>query len=92
MSKKQLTAALAIFQIFVGIIGFIALVLAFFLLLVSTTSNIKENVWEYGCLRAIGLNASQGMRLFLYEQYAVIMASLMLGSCVGLALASVVTA
>ena len=47
-------SALVLFQIFIGIVGTIALVLAFFLLLVSTTQNIKENIWEYGCLRAIG--------------------------------------
>lgn len=43
---------------FVGVIGFISLTIAFFLLVVSTTSNIRENVWEYGCLRAIGISAS----------------------------------
>jgi ABC-type antimicrobial peptide transport system permease subunit len=45
---------LSIFQIFVAVVGAIALILAFFLLLISTTQNIKENVWEYGCLRAMG--------------------------------------
>ena len=45
---------LSIFQIFVAVVGAIALILAFFLLLISTTQNIKENIWEYGCLRAMG--------------------------------------
>jgi ABC-type antimicrobial peptide transport system permease subunit len=87
-----LKSALIIFQIFVGVIGFIALTLAFFLLMVSTTSNIRENVWEYGCLRAIGLNTNQGMRLVLYEQYSVIIASLTLGGLVGIILSCIVTA
>jgi ABC-type antimicrobial peptide transport system permease subunit len=56
--EKNVQSSLVLFNIFVGIVGCIALIVAFFLLLVSTTSNIKENVWEYGCLRAIGL--SQG--------------------------------
>merc|ERR1712146_857630 len=77
---------------FVGIVGVIALIIAFFLLLVSTTSNIKENVWEYGCLRAIGLSSSQGLRMFLYEQYSTILASLILGCLAGIALASTCTA
>jgi hypothetical protein len=47
--------SLLMFEIFVGLVGTIALILAFFLLLISTTQNIKENVWEYGCLRAIGI-------------------------------------
>lgn len=46
---------LDLFQIMVGLIGFIALTLSFFLLLISTTANIKENLWEFGVLRAIGL-------------------------------------
>ena len=46
--------SLLIFQLFVALVGTIALILAFFLLLISTTQNVKDNVWEYGCLRAIG--------------------------------------
>ena len=56
-----------LFKIFVGIIGFIALTLAFFLLLVSTTQNVKAVAWEYGCLRATGLTETQGMKLFMVE-------------------------
>ena len=89
---QSVAGAMDLFKIFVGVIGFISLTIAFFLLIVSTTSNIRENVWEYGCLRALGISTQQGMRLFLYEQYAVILSALALGSCVGLALASVVTA
>jgi len=85
-------SALVLFQIFVAIVGTIALILAFFLLLVSTTQNIKENIWEYGCLRAIGFTKKQGMRVFMYEQYSLIVSSLILGTAVGFILASVVTA
>jgi ABC-type antimicrobial peptide transport system permease subunit len=42
-------------QLFVTIVGIIALTLSFFLLLISTTANIKENLWEFGVLRAVGL-------------------------------------
>lgn len=55
-AMKSVTSSLQLFQIFVGVVGAIALCLAFFLLMVSTTQNIKENIWEYGCLRAVGLN------------------------------------
>jgi len=93
--KEAMTAvnsSLMLFQVFVALIGVIALTLAFFLLLVSTTQNVKENVWEYGCLRAMGFTKMQGMRAFMYEQYAVIISSLFLGSLVGLIVASIVTA
>lgn len=89
---KGIDTALLLFQLFIAIVGTIALILAFFLLLVSTTQNIKENIWEYGCLRAIGFTESQGMRVFMYEQYSLIISSLVLGTVVGFILASVVTA
>ena len=93
--KEALTAvdaSLLLFTVFVSIIGIIALTLAFFLLMVSTTQNVKENIWEYGCLRAMGYTKNQGMRSFMYEQYAVILSSLLLGTVVGILVASICTA
>ena len=37
-------------------VGLIAIILSFFLILISFIANIKENSWEFGVLRAIGLN------------------------------------
>lgn len=54
--SESLESSLGLMQIFVTIVGFICLTLSFFLLLISTTANIKENLWEFGVLRAIGLN------------------------------------
>jgi len=87
--RKILTNTMQVFDLFVSIMGVIALVFSFFLLLVSTTQNIKENVWEYGCLRAIGFTNAQGMRMFMYEQFSVIITSTILGSLVGSILAFV---
>lgn len=53
---ESVSSALQLMQIFVTIVGFICLTLSFFLLLISTTANIKENMWEYGVLRAVGLS------------------------------------
>lgn len=72
--------------------GLIALILAFFLLLISTTSNIKENVWELGVLRAMGLTQFQSTRVFMYEAFAVIFSSLLLGIFVGLIVSITLTA
>lgn len=52
----NITQILLIVEVLIIVIGMIALVLTFFLLLISTSQNIKENVWELGVLRAIGLN------------------------------------
>lgn len=57
------------------------------MLLVSTTSNIRENLWEFGVLRAIGLKKSQILRIYLYESLAVTIAASILGLCVGFILA-----
>lgn len=54
--SESLETSLSMMQIFVTIIGIICLTLSFFLLLISTTANIKENLWELGVLRAVGLN------------------------------------
>jgi ABC-type antimicrobial peptide transport system permease subunit len=79
-------------QLFVTIVGIIALTLSFFLLLISTTANIKENLWEFGVLRAVGLTQKQSRRVFMYEAFAVIMSALVLGIIVGLSIAFTLTA
>ena len=44
----------------VYIIGAISLIIAFFLLLIATTQNVKEAIWEYGVLRSMGVTRDQG--------------------------------
>jgi ABC-type antimicrobial peptide transport system permease subunit len=56
--RSTLESSLNLFQLFSVIVGIIALVLAFFLLLTSTYANIRDNIWELGVLKAIGLNNS----------------------------------
>ena len=85
-AMKSVVRSAQLFDIFVAAVGVIALVLAFFMLMVSTTQNIKDNLWEYGCLRAIGLNKGQTLRLSMYEQLSVILSALVLGYGVGLIL------
>ena len=43
-------------DIFVVVIAVITMVLSFFLLMVSCKTNIAENSWELGVLRALGLD------------------------------------
>lgn len=79
-------------QLLVVVVGLIALILAFFLLLISTSQNIKENIWELGVLRAVGLTQSQSKRIFMYEAFTVILSSLLLGIVIGLLIAISLTA
>jgi ABC-type antimicrobial peptide transport system permease subunit len=83
---------LMMLELFVIIVGLIALILTFFLLLISTSSNVKENVWELGVLRAIGLEQKQIQRVFMFEAFTVVLSALMLGIIVGLIVAISLTA
>ena len=77
-----------IFNIFIVFLGIIAFIISFFMLLVATTSNIKENMWEFGVLRAIGLRKIQITRIYLYEALAVYLSAALLGMLVGFILAT----
>lgn len=81
-----------VFSFIVGIIGVISLILTFFLLLVATTQNIKDNIWEYGVLRSMGVTKDQGKRIFMYEAFLVIVSAGILGILIGIVVACLVTA
>lgn len=81
-----------VFTFIVGIIGVISLILTFFLLLVATTQNIKDNIWEYGVLRSMGITKAQGRRIFMYEAFLVIVSAGILGVLIGIIVACLVTA
>jgi ABC-type antimicrobial peptide transport system permease subunit len=66
------------------------MIISFFLLLISTSHNIRDNIQEFGCLRAMGLTKNQGVRMFMYEQYSVIFSALFLGLIIGIILAALV--
>ena len=73
-----------ILEFFFIIIGLIALILSFFLIWMSFYSNIRENICEYGILRAIGLSKEQSLRVYLYEATVLIFSSIIVGTFIGL--------
>jgi ABC-type antimicrobial peptide transport system permease subunit len=73
-------------------VGIIALILAFFLLLTSTNANIRDNFWELGVLKAIGLNKTQCQSMLLYEAYSTVIAAIFLGCSIGILIAFTLTA
>ena len=79
-------------QLFMSLIALISLFIAFFLLMISTTQNVHEAVWEYGVLRSIGVTKDQGQRIFMYEAFMVIISAGLLGFLVGLCVSTMVTA
>ena len=72
-----------IFNLFTGIIATISLFIAFFLLLISMTQNVNEASWEFGVLRSMGLTKSEGLRIYMYEAYIVVITAAALGILVG---------
>ena len=90
--RATLDSSLQLFSLFSIIVGTIALILAFFLLLTSTNSNIRDNFWELGVLKAIGLNKSQTQSMLLYEAYSTVIAALILGIGIGVLIAFTLTA
>ena len=75
------------FTLFTVLVGVIALILAFFLLLTSTSANIKDNFWELGVLKAMGLSKTQCQNMLLYEAFSTVGAAIILGICIGLLIA-----
>lgn len=53
---NSLEEGLFYIDLFSMIVAAISMILSFFLILVSFVANIKENSWEFGVLRAVGLS------------------------------------
>eukprot|EP01090_Pellita_catalonica_P004754 TRINITY_DN14551_c0_g1_i1.p1 TRINITY_DN14551_c0_g1~~TRINITY_DN14551_c0_g1_i1.p1 ORF type:complete len:444 (-),score=74.69 TRINITY_DN14551_c0_g1_i1:87-1376(-) len=76
---------------FFYIVATIATVLCFFILLVSFYSNVKENSWEYGVLRSLGLTRFQVVRVYVYEALILVVTSIFFGSTIGVLIAITLT-
>jgi len=75
--------ALSILNLFFNLVALTIIILCFFVLIISFTANVRENAWEFGVLRAIGLTAAQAIRVYIYEALCVIISSVFLGYCIG---------
>ena len=72
---------------FFYLVSLISITISFFLILVSFISNVKENSWEFGVLRAIGLNKFQMTRIYIFEATSLTSAAAIIGSIVGVIVA-----
>ena len=72
----------------------IAVVLCFFVLWLSFTANVNENSWEFGVLRAVGLDVNRFhlfvillsirvIRMYIYEALCLIISSVLIGAIIG---------
>ncbi|CAD8045647.1 unnamed protein product [Paramecium sonneborni] len=89
--KKEAEDTFYFITIFYVLVAIVAMTLSFFLILVSFVSNVKDNSWEFGVLRAVGLNKQQITRVYIYEAISLITASGLIGTIVGLVVAITLT-
>jgi len=80
----QMQTAVDLLNLFFTIVGLIAMILCFFILWLSFTANVRENAWEFGVLRAIGLNGVQVVMIYIYEALAIVISSVFLGTTIGI--------
>lgn len=83
--------ATTIILLFFNIIAVIATLLCFFGLWLSFTANVRENSWEFGVLRAVGLSGAQVIRVYIYEALCVVASAALLGSVIGALIALTLT-
>ena len=84
--------AVDMMNLFFQSIGVITMVMCFFILWMSFTANVHENSWEFGVLRALGLNQFEVVVVYVYEAVTLVLTSLLLGTSIGLLIAASLTA
>eukprot|EP01103_Thecamoeba_quadrilineata_P013162 TRINITY_DN3567_c0_g1_i2.p1 TRINITY_DN3567_c0_g1~~TRINITY_DN3567_c0_g1_i2.p1 ORF type:complete len:1198 (-),score=214.19 TRINITY_DN3567_c0_g1_i2:59-3133(-) len=77
--------------VFFQFVSLVASVVCFFGLWLSFAANIRENSWELGVLRALGLTANQVLRVYIYEALCIVVTSTILGSMIGVMIAVTLT-
>ncbi len=83
--------AIDMLNLFFSIVGALAMVLCFVILWLSFTANVQENAWEFGVLRAVGLNSKQVVMIYVYEALSLVFACLVLGTSIGILVAITLT-
>ncbi|KAJ3372407.1 hypothetical protein GGF31_001848 [Allomyces arbusculus] len=80
---KATDSAAFFINLLFNIVALVGILLSFFVLWLSFTANLRENAWEFGVLRAIGLDGSTVVRVYVYEALAIVIATVVLGTLVG---------
>lgn len=83
-STKYASVATQMLLLYFTVVSGVALMMCFFVLWLSFTANMRENSWELGVLRAIGLTFHKVLTAYIYEGCCVIISTILLGSTIGL--------
>lgn len=84
---SDLNDRMILLDFFNGAIAIICFSLSLFQLIVSVSANIRDNMWELGVLRAMGMTKAEVVRITLYESLANSLSSITLGFVIGLIIA-----
>lgn len=84
--------AVSLMNLFFTFVGIVTMLMCFFILWLSFTANVSENSWELGVLRALGLNSIEVLMVYVYEALAIVLASVIAGTAIGLVIAASLTA
>ena len=85
--KRQTEASLNFMIILNSIITILTTLISFFMLLISLMKNVKDNIWELGILRSMGLDHKQIFLIYFVETFSVIFSAFFLGTIVGILVA-----
>lgn len=85
------TTSVGLLQTLFTVIAVIAMVLCFFILWLSFTSNVTENAWEFAVLRSLGLSGYQVTMLYVYEALALVLTCMFFGTSIGILIAVTLT-
>ena len=77
--------------IFFTVVAGVASLLCFFMLWESFLDNVRENSWEFGIVRSLGLSSSMLIRAYIYEGLVMILAATIIGMLIGVGVAITLT-
>lgn len=60
-------------------------------LLIHVAANLRENSWEFGILRAMGLPGKKVVRIYIYEAETIVLACIVQGLMIGCLTAVILT-
>ena len=78
-------------QIFLNVVGVIALLLTLFITYTTSRSNIEQNSREVGVLRSLGATLSQMKVVYILEAMVLLFSSFAMGLVIGVGIASTLT-
>jgi ABC-type antimicrobial peptide transport system permease subunit len=80
--------AMSLMQLLFAVVTIVALSICFFVLLLSNTRNVRENAWEHGVLRSLGINRTHAIMIYVFESLALCITALIMGVIIGCTLAA----